>query len=87
MDLAQGLDILQTAFLTIIKVGGPILLIALIVGLVISIMQAATQIQEQTLSFVPKLLAILLSLIILGNFMMNTLIEFAEGIFKTIASL
>ncbi|MEY8291421.1 flagellar biosynthesis protein FliQ [Carnobacteriaceae bacterium 52-44] len=87
MNLSQTLDILQTAFLTILKVGGPILIIALVVGLVISILQAATQIQEQTLSFVPKLLAIVVGLIVLGNFMMTTLIEFTEDIFQTIASL
>lgn len=87
MTLAQTLDILQSAFLVILKVGGPILIIALVVGLVVSIIQAATQIQEQTLSFVPKLLAIILGLILLGNFMMTSLIEFAEEIFQTIASL
>lgn len=87
MKLSQTLDILQTAFLVILKVGGPILLIALVIGLLISILQAATQIQEQTLSFVPKLLAIIFGLIVLGNFMMTSLIEFAEEIFQTIASL
>lgn len=87
MTLTQTLDLLQTAFLTILKVGGPILIIALIVGLLISILQAATQIQEQTLSFVPKLLAIVFGLIVLGNFMMTTLIEFTTDIFQKIASL
>lgn len=87
MTLAEALDILQEAFLVIVNVGGPILLIALVVGLVISIIQAATQIQEQTLSFVPKLLAIILALILMGNFMMNTLTEFTESIFKMIAGL
>jgi len=87
MTLSQTLDLLQTAFLTILKVGGPILIIALIVGLLISILQAATQIQEQTLSFVPKLLAIVFGLIVLGNFMMTTLIEFTTDIFQKIASL
>lgn len=87
MTLSHALDILQMAFLVILKVGGPILLIALVVGLVISIIQAATQIQEQTLSFVPKLLAIIFGLIVLGSFMMTTLIEFAEDIFQTIGNL
>lgn len=87
MELSQSLDILQTAFLTLLKVAGPVLLIALVVGLVISILQAATQIQEQTLSFVPKLIAIIAALVIMGNFMVNSLIEFTESIFQTIASL
>lgn len=87
MDLTEALSILQSAFLTILQVGGPILIIALVVGLVISIIQAATQIQEQTLSFVPKLLAILLGLLLLGSFMMTTLIEFTVDIFQRIAGL
>lgn len=87
MALSEALDILQEAFLIIIKTGGPILIIALVVGLVISIIQAATQIQEQTLSFVPKLVAIILALILFGNFMMNTLTAFMEKIFQIIAGL
>lgn len=87
MALSEALDILQEAFLIIIKTGGPILIIALVVGLVISIIQAATQIQEQTLSFVPKLVAIILALILFGNFIMNTLTEFTEKIFQLIAGL
>lgn len=87
MDSSQSLAILQTAFLTLLKVAGPVLLIALVVGLVISIIQAATQIQEQTLSFVPKLLAIIAALVIMGNFILNSLIEFTQTIFKTIGSL
>lgn len=87
MDMSQSLAIIQTAFLTLLKVAGPVLLIALIVGLVVSIIQAATQIQEQTLSFVPKLLAVVAALVIMGNFIMNTLMEFTEQIFQTIGSL
>lgn len=87
MVLSEALDILQGAFLIIIKTGGPILVIALVVGLVVSIIQAATQIQEQTLSFVPKLMAIILALILFGNFIMNTLIEFTERIFQIIAGM
>lgn len=87
MDISESLAILQTAFLTLLKVAGPVLLIALVVGLVVSIIQAATQIQEQTLSFVPKLLAIIAALVIMGNFILNSLIEFTESIFQTIGSL
>lgn len=87
MELSEALDVLQEAFLIIIKTGGPILIIALVVGLVVSIIQAATQIQEQTLSFVPKLVAIVLSLILFGNFMLNNLTQFTEKIFELIAGL
>ncbi|WP_062532593.1 flagellar biosynthesis protein FliQ [Jeotgalibaca dankookensis] len=87
MTIQASLDILREAFLTIITVAGPVLLIALVIGLVVSIIQAATQIQEQTLSFVPKVLAVVGSLIILGNFMLNNLIAFAEKIFEIISGL
>ena len=87
MVMSEALSILQTAFLVLLKIAGPVLMIALIVGLVVSIIQAATQIQEQTLSFVPKLLAIIAALIITGNFILNSLIEFTQSIFQTIGSL
>lgn len=87
MELSEALDILQEAFLIIIKTGGPILVIALVVGLLVSIIQAATQIQEQTLSFVPKLISIILALILFGSFMMNTLTQFTEKIFELIAGI
>lgn len=87
MVLSEALDILQEAFLIIIKTGGPILVIALVVGLVVSIIQAATQIQEQTLSFVPKLIAIIFALILFGNFIMNTLMEFTQKVFQIIAGM
>ena len=87
MVMSEALSILQSAFLVLLKIAGPVLMIALIVGLVVSIIQAATQIQEQTLSFVPKLLAIIAALIITGNFILNSLIEFTQSIFQTIGSL
>jgi flagellar biosynthetic protein FliQ len=62
-------------------------LVGMLVGLVISIFQATTQIQEQTLSFVPKLIAVLLTLILTGNFMINILLEFTKYIFRLISSL
>lgn len=87
MTIQMVLDVMHQAFLKIILIAGPILLVALVVGLVISILQATTQIQEQTLSFVPKLLTVFISLIILGNFMLNVLIEFTKSLFKIMSSL
>jgi flagellar biosynthetic protein FliQ len=81
------LDILRSGFLTIIKVSMPILLTSLVVGLLISILQAVTQVQEQTLSFVPKLLSVMLALILFGNFMLNTLVEFAEDLVMLIGNI
>lgn len=73
--------------MVMIAVAGPTLIIALVVGLIISIFQATTQLQEQTLSFVPKILAVIVSLIIFGNFMLNGLITFTQKIFEMIAAL
>ena len=87
MTIQISLDILREAFVTIMAVAGPVLVIALVVGLVISVFQAATQIQEQTLSFVPKVLAVIGSLIIFGNFMLNSIIAYTEKIFELISGL
>lgn len=87
MSLALVLDVLRTAFLKILMIAGPAMVVAMVVGLVVSIFQATIQIQEQTLSFVPKLLAIFITLILAGNFMLNQLVSFTQSIFKIIASL
>lgn len=73
--------------MVMITVAGPTLIIALVVGLIISIIQATTQLQEQTLSFVPKILAVIVSLIVFGNFMLNSLVGFTQKIFEMIAEL
>ena len=87
MTQVMVLDILRSGFMTILKVSLPILLIAMVVGLIISVLQAATQIQEQTLSFVPKIVAVMISLILFGNFMLNSLVTFTQDLFKIIGSI
>ncbi|RBP46751.1 flagellar biosynthesis protein FliQ [Garciella nitratireducens] len=87
MSEAVVLDIMKNALTTALKIGAPVLVISLAVGLVISILQATTQIQEQTLTFVPKIIAVFLSLIIFGSFMLNTLISFTNRIFDYIANM
>lgn len=86
MTQVMVLDLLRSGFFTIMIVAGPVLIIALVVGLIISIFQATTQIQEQTLSFVPKIIAVFLALIIFGSFMMNRLIDFTTNLFKLIST-
>lgn len=81
------LDILREGFLTILKVAGPVLIIALVVGLLVSILQAITQVQEQTLSFVPKIVAVILSLIIFGNFMLNSLVALFNNLYSIIPTI
>ena len=87
MNQIMALDLLRSAFMTTIKAATPILIIAMVVGLIISILQATTQVQEQTLTFVPKMIAVLFSLILLGAFMMNTLIAFMHQSFDLIDKL
>ncbi|HBW13708.1 MULTISPECIES: flagellar biosynthesis protein FliQ [Proteiniclasticum] len=87
MNQVMALDLMRSAFMTTIKASAPILIIAMVVGLIISILQATTQVQEQTLTFVPKMIAVLLSLILLGAFMMNTLIAFMNQSFDVINRL
>lgn len=76
------LDIARDAMITTIIVSMPVLLIGLAAGLIISILQATTQIQEQSLHFVPKILAMLLSLLLLGSWMLNTMEEFTLRIYN-----
>ena len=69
-------DIAKATLWNIIITSAPVLLISLVVGLIISIFQTATSIQEQTLTFVPKILAIFLSLMLLGGWMLNSMSDF-----------
>lgn len=79
-------DIMRDSIYVIIKTSLPLVLVALVVGLVISLLQALTQIQEQTLSFVPKVLAIFATMLIAGHFMFNVLMAFSDRIFSLIAT-
>lgn len=65
-------------------IAAPVILVALISGLIISILQVVTQIQDSTLSFVPKILAVVLMLMLCGEWMLHSLIEFTQGIFSSI---
>lgn len=68
--------IAEQAIFTIIKCAAPMLLVSLAVGLTVSIFQTVTSIQEQTLTFVPKVLAIFLSLMLMGHWVMNQMVDF-----------
>ena len=76
MTVDEVTAIASSALYLVIKVAAPVLLVSLIVGLLISIFQTVTSIQEQTLTFVPKILAVFLSLIVLGNWMLSELSGF-----------
>lgn len=87
MSSVEILDILNQGMWLIVKIAGPILLASIVVGLIVSIFQAATQIHEQTLTFVPKLVVIGLIFILAGSWMLQTMVEFMEQLFATIARL
>lgn len=73
--------LLRDCMMVVLKVGGPPLLAALAIGLIMSLLQAVTQINEQTLAFVPKVLVIGVTLVVLGSFMMSTLVAFTLTVF------
>ncbi len=75
--------VMQRALYVTLMVGGPIVLISMVVGLAISIFQAATQINEATLTFVPKLLVVALVLMLLGPMMASQLTDFTRFVFQT----
>ncbi len=86
MNEIEVLDISREAVFTLLKVVTPILLVALFVGLIIGIFQALTQIQEMTLAFVPKILGVFITLIILFPFMLNQMRQLSETLFDKIVS-
>jgi flagellar biosynthetic protein FliQ len=87
MDTATVIDLGRQALWTIALVSAPLLLVALAVGLVIGIIQAATSINEMTLSFIPKLIAMALALLLFGSWMLVTLVDFTRSIFERIPTL
>ena len=82
MTDADILDIAREMIFTIFKCAMPLLLVSLIVGLIISIFQTITSIQEQTLTFVPKLISIFLVLVIAGNWILTNIVEYMEYLFE-----
>ena len=81
MEQAEIITVMQDAVTTILTVAAPIMIVAMVVGAVISIFQATTQINEQTLAFVPKIVAILLVLLVFGGMMLSNLTEFSQRMF------
>lgn len=80
-------SIVKDTIVTAIKIGAPILIVVLLLGLIISIIQATTQIQEQTLTFVPKLIATAAVGLLLGSWMLETLMSYTNRIFDIISKI
>lgn len=84
MDQRIVVDIAQEAIMSVLLIAAPILGLGLLVGLMVSIVQATTQIQEPTLSFIPKVIAVALTLLVFGPWMMNIMYEFTVRLFENI---
>ena len=87
MTPAVVLEVASDAIFTLLLVASPILGVALCVGLVISLVQALTQMQEMTLSFVPKVTAMVITFFLFLPFLMSTMVGFGERLFERIATL
>jgi flagellar biosynthetic protein FliQ len=82
-----AIDTARNAFMVALQVGGPLLICSLLVGMLVSVFQAVTQINEQSLSFVPKILVVAGALAVLGPWMATTLIAYLVGTFNSLPSL
>ncbi|ASB89602.1 flagellar biosynthesis protein FliQ [Bacillus sonorensis] len=78
------ISIAERAVYVTLLVSGPLLALALAVGLIVSVFQATTQIQEQTLAFIPKIVAVLVGLVIFGPWMLSTILSFATELFSNL---
>ncbi len=87
MDAGQVLSVFQSALYVAFKVAGPMLIVSIVIGLVIAIFQAATQIHEHTLTFVPKIVVLSVMLLVLGSWMIKTFSEFFRQIFDMISGI
>ena len=87
MEQGEVLQIFRSAMYVGIKVAAPLLIASIVIGLVVAIFQAATQIHEQTLTFVPKVIVLAIMLLVLGSWMMTTFDEFFKSIFDIISGL
>lgn len=82
-----AIDICRKAIQTILLGSAPMLIIGMIIGLLVSIFQAATQINEQTLTFVPKIIAVFVTMLIFGPWLIKLLTVFTAGLFETMTTL
>ena len=87
MTQGEVLDVMRESMIVVLKLAGPMLIVSLVVGLIVSIFQAATQINEQTLTFVPKLAIIGLLLLLLGPWMTGVLGDFMVELFSIMSNI
>lgn len=87
MDSDTAMHLLAETLLTAAKVAAPILLVTLVIGVAVSILQVVTQIQEMTLTFIPKLIAVVAVFLMMGAWMMAIVVEFSKRLFGLIAGM
>lgn len=87
MDQDTVVNLATQAMSLAFKVAGPLLLVGLVIGLVVSVFQAVTQIQEQSLSFIPKIIAIAAVIVLLGPWMLSQLVSYTQQLFMSIPQL
>jgi flagellar biosynthesis protein FliQ len=86
MSVEQALELSRSAIMMALLLGSPILFTAVAIGLIISIMQAVTQIQDQTISFVPKIIAMILMLVYVMPWMVSEMVEYSTDLIQNIPS-
>ncbi|KGX88434.1 flagellar biosynthesis protein FliQ [Pontibacillus litoralis] len=84
MNSQDVISLAEDGIFTVLMITGPLLVLALAIGLAVSIFQATTQIQEQTLAFIPKIVAVLLGLLFFGPWMLTKMVEFTSNIFHNL---
>ncbi|WP_210363831.1 flagellar biosynthesis protein FliQ [Bacillus sp. REN3] len=84
MTSESVISIAEQGIYTVLMIAGPLLALALVVGLVVSIFQATTQIQEQTLAFIPKIVAVLLGVVFFGPWMLSYMLSYANDILSNL---
>ena len=87
MDQDTVVNLATQAMILSLKIAGPILLLGLIIGLLVSIFQAVTSIQEQSLSFIPKVVGVAVLIVVLGPWMLDQLVGYAQNLYMSIPSL
>jgi flagellar biosynthesis protein FliQ len=87
MDQDTVVNLATQAMMLALKIAGPILLLGLIIGLLVSIFQAVTSIQEQSLSFIPKVVGVAVLIVVLGPWMLDQLVGYAQNLYMSIPSL
>ncbi|MCA0969127.1 flagellar biosynthesis protein FliQ [Halobacillus litoralis] len=84
MNTQMVIEFAKEGIYTVLMMTGPLLILALSVGLVVSIFQATTQIQEQTLAFIPKIVAVMIGMIVFGPWMLTSMVDFAANVFNNL---